>query len=206
MDEKTEIGDSEIYNTNALDAYDNWERPTVIVSDGAYGVDGFPTDPSNESELPNWYEDHIREWSKHAMPETTLWFWNTELGWAEVHPLLKEHGWEYRGASIWNKGIQHISGNSNTQVLRKFPQVTEVCVHYIKKPEFAVDGEKVSMQRWLRHEWDRTGLTLKRANEACGVASAASRKYLAKDDKWYFPPPEAFEKLSNYTIRGRKPG
>ena len=44
------------------------------------------------------------------------------------------------------------------------------------------------VQRWMRHEWQRSGLPLKRANEACGVRNAATRKYLTQDWLWYWPP------------------
>ena len=71
-----------------LEVSRTWPDPTVIVSDGAYGIGSFPGDPTSAHDLPEWYEPHILEWSKRAIPETTLWFWNTELGWATIHPLL----------------------------------------------------------------------------------------------------------------------
>ena len=39
---------------------------------------------------------------------------------------------------------------------------------------------------------------MKKANEACGVKDAATRKYFDKGHLWYFPPPEVFEKMVNY--------
>ena len=48
------------------------------------------------------------------------------------------------------------------------------------------------MQAWLRHEWHRSGLLLRLTNDACGVANAATRKYLTADHLWYYPPSEAF--------------
>ena len=53
----------------------------------------FPGDPPTPEELPEWYEPHIMAWSDRAVPLTTLWFWNTEIGWANVHPLLVKYGW-----------------------------------------------------------------------------------------------------------------
>jgi site-specific DNA-methyltransferase (adenine-specific) len=94
-----------------------------------------------------------------------------------------------------------VAGNANTQTLRKFPVVTEVCVHYVKTPIFHVDGKVASMQDWLRHEWKRTGLPWRAANEACGVLNAATRKYLSGDHLWYYPPVEAFLKLVEYANR-----
>ena len=39
---------------------------------------------------------------------------------------------------------------------------------------------------------------MSRANAACGVSNAATRKYLTKCHLWYFPPPEAFELMVHY--------
>jgi len=187
-----------IFHGDALELYDLWESPVVIISDGPYGVSGFPGDPPTPEKLPEWYEPHIKAWSAKATPLTTLWFWNTEIGWANVHPVLVKYGWVYRNCHIWDKGLAHVAGNTNTKKLRKFPVVTEVCVQYVKEPKFIVDGRTVSMQQWLRAEWERTGLPLYKANEACGVRNAATRKYLTKDHLWYYPPAEAFEMLVAY--------
>jgi DNA modification methylase len=50
----------------------------------------------------------------------------------------------------------------------------------------------------MRHEWQRSGLALNRANEACGVANAATRKYLTQDWLWYWPPGLMMERLAAY--------
>lgn len=132
------------------------------------------------------------------MPETTLWFWNTEIGWANVHPILVKHGWEYRACQVWDKGVGHIAGNANSKTLRRFPVVTEVCVQYVRKVSIESNGTEKSLKQWLRYEWQRSGLPLYKANEACGVKNAATRKYLTQCDLWYFPPPPAFELLAQY--------
>jgi len=150
------------------------------------------------TELSHWYEQHIQAWTRFSTGQTTLWFWNTELGWATVHPLLEQYGWEYRGCNIWDKGKSHIAGNVNSKTLRKFPQTTEVCVQYVKPQKFTFAYEEVSMQDWLRLEWLRTGLPLYKTNEACQVANAATRKYFTACHLWYFPPAEMFERFSAY--------
>lgn len=48
-----------LYLGDSLQQYDNWEQPTVIVSDGAYGILGFEGDTSDHIDLPNWYQPHI---------------------------------------------------------------------------------------------------------------------------------------------------
>lgn len=188
-----------IYHGDVLTLYDKWESPIVIISDGPYGVGSFPGDPPTHKNLGEWYEPHIIKWSEKSTPSTTLWFWNTEIGWATVHPIIEKYGWEYRNCHIWDKGIGHIAGNSNTQKLRKFPVITEVCVQYVKKAEIVVNGRVMSLKEWLRYEWERTGIPLTKTNEACKVKNAATRKYFTKDHLWYFPPVEAFECIVAYS-------
>lgn len=188
-----------------LEVSTNWEPPTVIVADGPYGVGSFPGDPVSHRELPAWYEPHVARWSERALPATTLWFWNTEIGWATVHPVLDAHGWEYRACHVWDKGAGHIAGNANSRTLRRFPVVTEVCVQYVRRVTIERGGRAVALKEWVRHEWERSGLPFYRANEACGVANAATRKYLTECHLWYFPPPEAIEAMAAYLNRHGDP-
>jgi len=200
---------------DSLEHYQQWDTPTVIVSDGGYGVLGFEGDTSDHLSLPEWYEQHIAAWSRHATPATTLWFWNSEIGWAAVHPILEKHGWRYVNANIWNKGKGHIAGNVNTAKIRRFPVVSEMCVQYVY--EARVNG--LALKVWLLQEWRRSGLPARKANEACGVADVATRKYLDQGHLWYYPPPEMFVKMQEYanahgdpagrpyfSIDGKRPG
>ncbi len=179
---------------DSLEHYACWATPTVIISDGAYGVLGFEGDTSDHTGMPQWYEPHVAAWSKFATPQTTLWFWNSEIGWAAVHPVLEKYGWRYQNANIWNKTVAHIAGNVNTKKIRRFPVVSEICVQYV----FEARVNDLPLKVWLLREWKRTGLPVRKANEACGVADAAVRKYLDQGHLWYFPPPEMFEKLQQY--------
>jgi len=187
-----------IHFNRAEKLYSSWPTPVCIISDGPYGVNGYPGDKLKAESLTEWYRPHITAWSEHSTPQTTLWFWNTEEGWATVHPVLVANGWEYRCCNIWDKGLGHVAGNANTKTLRKFPVVTEVCVHYIKAATFQIGNETLNMQEWLRREWKRTKLPFRLANEACEVLNAATRKYLTTDHLWYYPPVDAFVKLTRY--------
>ena len=180
---------------DALDAYECWPSPVTLISDGAYGVEGFPGDPSSPSGLLAWYRPHVEAWSRYATPLTTLWFWNTEIGWATVHPLLAQFGWEYVACNVWDKGLAHVAGNVNSKTIRRYPVATEVCVQYVKAARCSYHGQSVTLQAWLRLEWQRSGLPLDEANRACGVKNAATRKYLTTCHRWYFPPPPVFELL-----------
>lgn len=187
-----------LFHGDSLSMYADWERPVVIISDGPYGVSGYPGDLHDPSGLAAWYEPHVKAWAKFSSPVTSLWFWNTEIGWANVHPVLVENGWDYVCCCIWDKGFSHIAGNVNTKTIRHFPVVTEVCVLYVRRAEFFVKGQVMGMQDWLRYEWQRTGLPLSDTNKACGVKNAATRKYFTKCHLWYMPPASAFGKLVEY--------
>jgi site-specific DNA-methyltransferase (adenine-specific) len=193
------LGDVRLYNSDVLTLYQSWERPTVIIVDGPYGIRGFPGDPPTADGLCEWYEAHVRAWSRLSLPSTTLWFWGTELSWATIHPLLTDD-WEFRNCHIWNKGKGHVAGNANTKTLRKFPVVTEVCVQYTKRFRFVTPDldQPLEMKQWLRHEWVRSGLPLSLTNKACGVLNAATRKYFTQCHLWYFPPADAFQKFVDY--------
>lgn len=186
-------------NGDAMSCYKSWPSPTAIIVDGPYGVGGFPGDPKTVDSLSAWYAPHIAAWSAAAQPNTTLWFWGTELSWATVHPVLLLNGWDYQEANIWDKGIGHVAGNVNSKTIRKTPVVTEVCVRYTKRVLLPLDdGTFVPIKEWLRLEWKRSGLPLSKTNEACGVKNAATRKYFTHDSLWYFPPADAMERLSSY--------
>ena len=186
--------DVTLLHGDSLQLYSTWDKPTVIVSDGAYGVLGFEGDTSDHLELARWYEPHVKQWSEKALPSTTLWFWNSEIGWAVVHPILEKLGWRYVNSNIWNKGKGHIAGNVNTAKIRRFPVVTEICVQYV----FEAKINERPLKEWLLSEWKRTGLKTKEANAACGVKDAAVRKYLDQSHLWYFPPAEKFQMLVDY--------
>ena len=189
---------------DALDFYDTWDTPTTIISDGAYGVGGFPGDPRTPAELPRWYEPHIAAWSAKATLATTLWLWNTEIGWANIHPLLTNHGWQYETLNIWNKGTGHIAGNVNSKTIRRFPVVTEVCAFYTRTPRlprYPGSPQLIHMKEWLLSEWLRTGLPKADANKACGVKNAATRKYFDQGWLWYFPPVDVMMQLVAHANR-----
>ncbi len=194
-------------NKDALFMYDKWEMPTVIMCDGPYGVRGFKGDLVSADGLAEWYEPHIREWTHFSTPRTTLWFWCTEQGWANVHPVILRYGWEFKACHIWDKGMSHVAGNVNTKTISHLPIVSEVCVQYVKKPSFKADGSEMSMKEWLRYEWKRTGLPWRYANVACGVKDAATRKYFTDSWLWYMPPVDAFVKIVNYAnANGKQEG
>lgn len=61
-----------LYCGDALELYDKWESPTVIISDGPYGVKGFPGDLVSPNGLDKWYEPHVKRWSELSTPLTII--------------------------------------------------------------------------------------------------------------------------------------
>lgn len=193
------VGDASIYRGDVINVYSDWAKPDCIISDGPYGLGKFPGEPKNPKGLDKWYAKHAAAWARNAKPSTTLWFWNSEIGWANSHAALELHGWEYCETVTWNKGVQHVAGNVNSKTIRGLPVVTEIAVRYVRKLELADErGDMLEAKEWLRSEWCRSGLPLYRANEATDTRNAATRKYLTQCELWYFPPGEAIEKMAKY--------
>ena len=192
-------GGAFIYRADSLDMYQHWPTPTCIIADGPYGLGKFPNEPHSVRDLPQWYAPHIAAWSRFAATNTTLWFWSSELAWATVHPVLDLNGWAYEEACIWDKGIAHVAGNVNSKTIRGMPVVTEVAVRYTRRNILSdADGNFFSLKEWVRAEWQRSGLPMNQSNAACGVANAATRKYLTQCHLWYFPPVVAMERMAAY--------
>ena len=200
------LGQAAIYEGNALDAYADWLKPTCIVSDGPYGLGKFPGEPITPDGLAEWYAPHAAAWAAAARPDTTLWFWNSELGWANSHAAFQMHGWEYEEATVWNKGVAHVAGNVNSKTIRGLPVVTEIAVRYTRKLVLTdLKGNSMPAKEWLRQEWQRSGLPLSQSNEAAGTANAATRKYLTQCHMWYFPPGDAVEAMAAWCTKHGRP-
>ena len=205
--ERTErFGACSLYKGDALEAYPDWLAPTCIIADGPYGLGKFPGEPVTPNRLADWYAPHAAAWAAHSRPDTTLWFWNSEIGWAKAHPALEMHGWEYQETIVWDKGIAHIAGNVNSRTIRGMPVVTEIAVRYTRKLTLQDrDGNSLPAKQWLRSEWQRSGLPLYQSNEATGTLNAATRKYLTQCHLWYFPPGEEVEAMAVWCTRYGKP-
>jgi site-specific DNA-methyltransferase (adenine-specific) len=187
---------------DALLAYDRWDQPSCIIADGPYGLGKYPGEPLSPDSLADWYWPHAAAWARHALPSTTLWFWNSEIGWAKAHPALEANGWEYEETVIWDKGIAHVAGNCNSKTIRGVPVVTELAVRYTRKVTLeTIGGKSLPIKEWVRAEWLRSGLPMYEANKACGVLNAATRKYLTECWRWYFPPGDAIVGMARWCTK-----
>jgi hypothetical protein len=194
-----QVGLATLHRGDALEAYEFWDPPACIISDGPYGLGKIQGEAQTPEGLGEWYTPHVAEWARRAGPDTTLWFWNSELGWATVHPVLERHGWQYEECCVWDKGIAHVAGNCNSKTIRGMPVVTEVAVRYTRRVTLEDgNGTQFPIKEWVRREWLRSGLPMYLANKACGVANAATRKYLTQCWRWYFPPPGAIVRMAAF--------
>lgn len=193
-----------IENSDAIDCYEKWPSPHLIISDGPYGLGLYPGEIKTPKTLKEWYLPHIEAWSKAATSQTTLWIWNSERGHSYLHKTLEDYGWHYQETTIWNKGLSHIAGRVNSKTIRGLPVTTEIATRYTR-PIIKTPHNTMTIQDWIHSEWKRSGLPLSSANIACGVKNAATRKYLTSDEHWYLPPFSMIEKLAEYCTRhGRK--
>ena len=199
------LPNASLHHGDSMARYDRWPAPACIIADGPYGLGKFPGEPISTESLAEWYAPHAAAWARRSMPYTTLWFWNSEIGWAKAHPVLELHGWDYEETVIWDKGVAHVAGNCNSKTIRGLPVVTEIAVRYTRKTSLpSPNGPLLSIKDWVRAEWLRSGLPMSQANQACGVANAATRKYLTQCHLWYFPPGSAITAMSKWCIeRGR---
>jgi site-specific DNA-methyltransferase (adenine-specific) len=205
-DQTVRLGSCSLYKGDVLDCYPDWLPPTCIIADGPYGLGKFPGEPRSPDGLADWYAPHTAAWARAAKPDTTLWFWNSEIGWAKAHPALEMHGWEYQETVIWDKGLAHIAGNVNSRTIRGLPVVTEIAVRYTRRLTLkGVDGAELSAKEWLRNEWVRSGLPMYQANTATRTANAATRKYLTQCHLWYFPPGDAVEAMARWCRKFGRP-
>jgi site-specific DNA-methyltransferase (adenine-specific) len=187
---------------DALSAYDEWMAPACIIADGPYGLGKYPGEPLSPDGLAQWYAPHAIAWARRALPYTTLWFWNSEIGWAKSHPALEAAGWQYEETIVWDKGIAHVAGNCNSKTIRGVPVVTELAVRYTRKVALkTVGGLSLPIKEWVRAEWQRSGRPMHEANKACGVLNAATRKYLTRCHLWYFPPGDAIVGMAKWCTK-----
>ena len=135
-----------IHHGLAEDCYDSWPTPTCIISDGPYGIGGYEGDPKTPKSLPQWYAGHVAAWGQACIQRHDSLVLGNGISWANVHPVMEQHGWMYHSCCIWDKGMGHVAGNANTKTLTKFPVVTEICVQYVRKPIFVRNGEIFSLQ------------------------------------------------------------
>lgn len=106
---------------------------TLIVSDGAYGIGGFPGDPTTPRALPEWYALHLAAWDRLAAPSSSLYFWNTPEGCARMLPHVEAAGWRYYARIVWHKGMAALAGRLDTDAMRGWAVASEDCYFFVRE-------------------------------------------------------------------------
>ena len=147
----------DIYPTLPADAF------TLIVSDGAYGIGGFPGDPKSPKALADWYAPHLAAWDRLAAPSSSLYFWCTPEGCARMLPAVEAAGWRYYARIVWHKGMAALAGRLDSEAMRGWAVASEDCYFYVRE---AVD---ISALAAAEVTGDLDGLTHKSVLEASGA-------------------------------------
>lgn len=217
-----------LYAGKVQDVYAKWPAPDLIVADGATlsamnlsaALNTAPLSESASepnaavasaggvggcaplSDFCTWYQPHIAAWAKAAKPSTSLWLWNTEIGWASLHPQLQAAGWEFVQLVVWNKGSSasaHLGHSRRSGSYRSpAPVVTEVAALYRRQLRLRTPtGQSLPVPDWLRAEWLRSGRPLSEVQWALGESSALAR-FLCGEGKWSWPRGDEVETLARY--------
>ena len=203
-----------IYPTLPADAY------TLIVSDGAYGIGGFPGDPKSPRGLADWYRPHLEAWDRLAAPSSSLYFWCTPEGCARMLPVVEEYGWRFYSSVRWHKGMAALAGRLDSEAIRGWPVSSEDCYFFVREAvdisalaaqgvapghdglahksliEAAGADERNTVRTFLRAEWmERAGLTI---GDATDRAYRSSASHYFTRSQWAFPTWAGFSALAAY--------
>ena len=113
---------------------------------------GFEGDTSNHLGIPEWYERHVEAWARYASPQTTLWFWNSEIGWAAAHPIIEKHGWRYAECQHLEQG----EGARRRERQHGQDSVDSRRVRGVRPIRFEARIAGLPLKEWLLKEWKRT--------------------------------------------------
>ena len=188
---------------------------SLAILDGPYGMQKAQWDRMNVAELPEWYRPHLEDVGRICAPSASLYFWNTSAGWAAVHPVILSMGWTFRALVVWDKTVAHMAGRVDTNGLRTWFDVSEVCGFY-QREEWAPStcaGSEIAyaagaddrnwVRPWLCEEWKRAGLKRSEADKAMGTNGMAGH-YFGKS-QWSLPTWDAYKTLARYAAQHGAP-
>lgn len=180
---------------------------TLAIVDGPYAMGKADWDAMTTPELPEWYRPHLMDIDRLCADSASLYLWNTEEGWATLHPLLLELGWRFRSLIVWDKTVQYLAGKG-VEALRSWPPVTEVCGFYQRdnlgtspgagaEIAYAAGADPRNWVRdWLIQEWREAGLNNSDANKALGTVGMAGHYF--GTSQWCLPTLDSYIKLAEY--------
>jgi len=87
----------------------------------------------------DWYRPHLEQVSRILAPSANLYVWGTDDSASALRELVGSMGWTRKRRVTWDKGIGCMAGKVDTNALRGFYDVTEVCDHY-QRDEWTLQG------------------------------------------------------------------
>ena len=210
---------ADIYPTLPADEY------SLIVSDGAYGIGGFPGDPRSPKALADWYAPHMEAWDRLAAPSSSLYFWGTPEGCARMLPAVEAAGWTLNSQIRWYQGHSFIA-DMNYANVRGWVSSSEDCYFYVREAvdisamaasevtgdldglthrsvlEASGADPRNTVRAFLRTEWlDRAGLTI---GDAVKAWKSSASHYFTRS-QWAIPTWEAYHALAMYATKAKPP-
>jgi len=101
---------------------------SLIISDGAYGMQKAEWDRVKVDALPDWYRHHMEAWTRLAAPAASVYLWNTAEGWARLDPVMRALGWRFRSLITWER--INSQSQKGYRAYTCWPDDTEVCGFY----------------------------------------------------------------------------
>jgi site-specific DNA-methyltransferase (adenine-specific) len=190
---------------------------SCAILDGPYGMGKAAWDrvPRGGS-LLDLYRDHLADVGRVCAPSASLYVWNTEVGWAELHPAILAAGWTFVSLIVWVKAdsprIGDIFGYDH---LRGWVSTVEYCGFYQREawaPNTSA-GQEIGyaagrddrnwVRPWLAAEWSAAGLKMRDADRALGTNGMAGHYFQAS--QWSLPTWDAFKCLAEHAAERGPP-
>ena len=181
---------------------------TLIVSDGAYGIGGFPGDPKHPRHLADWYAPHLEAWDRLAAPSSSLYFWCTPEGCARMLPAVEAAGWSFMSSIRWDKPSS--AAWKGAAGMRRWMQDSEDCYFYVREAvdisamaadviyrDLDASRRDSSAPVLLRSDRERAGLTRKDLAHAFPSASGGLTGCVTNWEEGYnFPTWEVWQRAA----------
>lgn len=190
---------------------------SCAILDGPYGMGKADWDriPRGGS-LVDLYRDHIADVGRVCAPSASLYLWNTEVGWAELHPAILAAGWTFVSLIVWVKADSPRIGDMfGYDHLRGWVSTVEYCGFYQREAWAAPGGagqeigyaagrdDRNWVRPWLAAEWAAAGLKMRDADRALGTNGMAGHYFQAS--QWSLPTWDAYQRLAEHAAKHGPP-
>jgi len=183
---------------------------SLAILDGPYGMGKAAWDRVKLDYLAEWYRPHLEDVGRLCGDSASLYVWNTAAGLKVLHPLVVSMGWTWKTDITWDKGIASMAGKCDTEGLRGWYDVTEVCGFYQREawaPNTCAGSEiayaagaddRNTARLFLLAEWAESGLPRRAADIACNTPGGMATRHYFPADQWALPTWEAYQQLAAY--------